>query len=272
MLYLWRRAVHKLQGFAIWCGVGPPSPTPLTSEWVARHCDGLEGEVRGEMVLTEGGENGAVSRVTLSSGTTAIVKRPPASEAARAVAAVQQWYAREVHWYACLAGAAAVRCPRCHAAVFDATTGGFALVLEDLAAAGFGPLGERDLVAAAAALGRLHGAFYAKFDGPGALDRGPLPVMPVTLELVGGIQGFFRSCWAAVRGDARYAPHVDVSLVDALAAEGAYARLTKRLAAPPRTLLHGDFRDEANSLGLSSTRVEEALSKYITLTGAASTR
>ena len=145
-------------------------------------------------------------------------------------------------------------------------------VLEDLTAAGFGPLGERDLAAAAATLGRLHGAFSGKFDGPGALDRGPLPVMPVTLELVGAarsdaprrassggrrsfitelrpvqadaIEGFFRSCWAAVRGDARYAPHVDLSLVDALAAEGAYARLTKRLAAPPRTLLHGDFRAE----------------------------
>ena len=122
----------------------------MTSEWISTRCEGLDASAAVvEVALDEeSGENGAVARVALG-GDRLVVKRPPASPAARAVAAIQQWYAREVHWYAALAPIAGVRCPRCHCARYDALTGEYVLVLEDLRAAGCRPLA----VAAAPAAG-----------------------------------------------------------------------------------------------------------------------
>ena len=243
----------------------------MTSEWISTRCEGLDASAAVVVeVALESGENGAVARVALG-GVHLVVKRPPASPAARAVAAIQQWYAREVHWYAALAPIAGVRCPRCHCARYDALTGEYVLVLEDLRAAGCRPLAVadcQDALEAVRTLGRLHGRFAGAFDDDGrfagAFDddarreivRGPLPIMPITLALAIPIEKFFRDCWKAVRGERRYAlaelladrgeaaGPAAIGLLDALAAPGAYASMTEALAAPPRTLLHGDFRPE----------------------------
>ena len=270
--YVRRRLTHALQTLARYLGAPPASPTPLTSEWISTRCEGLDASAAVvEVALDEeSGENGAVARVALG-GERLVVKRPPASPAARAVAAIQQWYAREVHWYAALAPIAGVRCPRCHCARYDALTGEYVLVLEDLRAAGCRPLAVAEATAAATTLGRLHGRFAGAFDDDarreivrGAFDddarreivRGPLPIMPITLALATPIEKFFRDCWKAVRGERRYAlaelladrgeaaGPAAISLLDALAVPGAYASMTEALAAPPRTLLHGDFRPE----------------------------
>ena len=269
LLYIRRRLTHALQTLARHLGAPPASPTPLTSEWISTRCEGLDASAAViEVALDEeSGENGAVARVALG-GDRLVVKRPPASPAARAVAAIQQWYAREVHWYAALAPIAGVRCPRCHCARYDALTGEYVLVLEDLRAAGCRPLAVAEATAAATTLGRLHGRFVGAFDDDGrfagAFDddarreivRGPLPIMPITLALAIPIEKFFRDCWKAVRGERRYAlaelladrgeaaGPAAIGLLDALAAPGAYASMTKALAVPPRTLLHGDFRPE----------------------------
>ena len=279
LLYIRRRLTHALQTLARYLGAPPASPTPLTSEWISTRCEGLDASAAVvEVALDEeSGENGAVARVVLG-GDRLVVKRPPASPAARAVAAIQQWYAREVHWYAALAPIAGVRCPRCHCARYDALTGEYVLVLEDLRAGGCRPLAVVEATAAATTLGRLHGRFADAFDDDGrfagafdddgrfagAFDddarreivRGPLPIMPITLALASPIEKFFRDCWKAVRGERRYAlaelladrgeaaGPAAISLLDALAAPGAYASMTEALAAPPRTLLHGDFRPE----------------------------
>ena len=271
LLYIRRRLTHALQNLARYLGAPPASPTPLTSEWISTRCEGLDASAAVVVeIALESGENGAVARVALG-GVRLVVKRPPASPAARAVAAIQQWYAREVHWYAALAPIAGVRCPRCHCARYDALTGEYVLVLEDLRAAGCRPLAVadcQDALEAVRTLGRLHGRFAGAFDDDGrfagAFDddarreivRGPLPIMPITLALASPIEKFFRDCWKAVRGERRYAlaelladrgeaaGPAAIGLLDALAAPGAYASMTEALAAPPRTLLHGDFRPE----------------------------
>ena len=99
LLYIRRRLTHALQTLARHLGAPPASPTPLTSEWISTRCEGLDASAAVvEVALDEeSGENGAVARVALG-GERLVVKRPPASPAARAVAAIQQWYAREVHW------------------------------------------------------------------------------------------------------------------------------------------------------------------------------
>ena len=256
--YIRRRLTHALQTLARHLGAPPASPTPLTSEWISTRCEGLDASAAVVVeVALESGENGAVARVALG-GVHLVVKRPPASPAARAVAAIQQWYAREVHWYAALAPIAGVRCPRCHCARYDALTGEYVLVLEDLRAAGCRPLAVVEATAAATTLGRLHGRFAGAFDDDARREivRGPLPIMPITLALASPIEKFFRDCWKAVRAERRYAlaelladrgeaaGPAAISLLDALAAPGAYASMTEALAAPPRTLLHGDFRPE----------------------------
>ena len=262
LLYIRRRLTHALQTLARHLGAPPASPTPLTSEWISTRCEGLDASAAVvEVALDEeSGENGAVARVALD-GVRLVVKRPPASPAARAVAAIQQWYAREVHWYAALAPIAGVRCPRCHCARYDALTGEYVLVLEDLRAAGCRPLAVadcQDALEAVRTLGRLHGRFAGAFDDDARREivRGPLPIMPITLALASPIEKFFRDCWKAVRGERRYAlaelladrgeaaGPAAIALLDALAAPGAYASMTKALAVPPRTLLHGDFRPE----------------------------
>ena len=260
LLYIRRRLTHALQTFACSLGVPPASPTPLTSEWINTHCEGLDAgadDVVEAALDEESGENGAIARVALG-GERLIVKRPPASPAARVVAAIQQWYAREVYWYAALALIAGVRCPRCHCARYDALTGEYVLVLEDLRAAGCRPLSVAEATAAATTLGRLHGRFAGAFDDAArrGIVRGPLPIMPITLALASPIEKFFRDCWKAVRSERRYAltelladrgeaaGPAAIGLLDALAAPGAYASMTEALAAPPRTLLHGDFRPE----------------------------
>ena len=257
LLYIRRRLTHALQTLARYLGAPPASPTPLTSEWISTRCEGLDASAAVVVeIALESGENGAVARVALG-GERLVVKRPPASPAARAVAAIQQWYAREVHWYAALAPIAGVRCPRCHCARYDALTGEYVLVLEDLRAAGCRPLAVAEATAAATTLGRLHGRFADAFDNARReIVRGPLPIMPITLALAIPIEKFFRDCWKAVRGERRYAlaelladrgeaaGPAAISLLDALAAPGAYASMTEALAAPPRTLLHGDFRPE----------------------------
>ena len=99
LLYIRRRLTHALQTLARYLGAPPASPTPLTSEWISTRCEGLDASAAVvEVALDEeSGENGAVARVALG-GDRLVVKRPPASPAARAVAAIQQWYAREAVW------------------------------------------------------------------------------------------------------------------------------------------------------------------------------
>ena len=84
--------------------------------------------------------------------------------------------------------------PRC--ARYDALTGEYVLVLEDLRAAGCRPLAVadcQDALEAVRTLGRLHGRFAGAFDDDGRfaddddarreIVRGPLPIMPITLAL-----------------------------------------------------------------------------------------
>jgi aminoglycoside phosphotransferase (APT) family kinase protein len=125
-------------------------------------------------------------------------------------------------------------------------SGDVCFVLEDLSASGCAPLdGARDAGAAVAALGALHATFAGAFEGPDPPPRGPLPVAPVDLDLAPQIAAYFRGCWAVVRARPEYAlPAAAQSLLDEVAAAGAYEALTARLNAPPRSLVHGDFRPE----------------------------
>lgn len=222
MLYLSRAATHSVQSLA----------SDLTQEknWFP-HLD-----VVNEEELKESGENSRLTRLTLRNGESVILKRRPASQAARRVAAVQRWYEREVHWYLVLAPMTPIRCPRCFGAKYDKLTGAFGLALEDLSS-WTTPQAE-DLTAVLETLGKLHKQWN------GMDKRGPLPLAPCTLSLAPQIEMYFLKAWKSVRAD--YDIHRDhVDIVDNVARPGVYVELTRRLAhSPRRTLLHGDFRPE----------------------------
>ena len=125
-IYLARKGLFRLQ--AIGREYLGGFPEQLTGDWLAARNVVLDGDapgttyaVEGEVAL-DGGENGRISRAALVAiggggrARSVVVKRPSAAAAARGVAAVQRWYAREGHWYAALAASAPIRCPRCRTA------------------------------------------------------------------------------------------------------------------------------------------------------------
>ena len=69
-------------------------------------------------------------------GTVSIVAKVPSGDpVSRATATAQHLYEREVDFYRHLARTVSIRTPACHHAAFDASTGGFLLLLENLAPA-----------------------------------------------------------------------------------------------------------------------------------------
>lgn len=84
---------------------------------------GMMGLLYRAALAVEGGDGSAPSSV--------IIKLAGADPWARETAALFGWYAREVNFYASIAGDA-VRTPHCHAARHDPETDDFVLVLQDL--------------------------------------------------------------------------------------------------------------------------------------------
>ncbi|CAE8648021.1 unnamed protein product [Polarella glacialis] len=255
-------------------------PRPLTAAWL-RSCASdaaswpelVEGEVQEQALQV--GEEGVNSEVTqlrvLRAGgleRLLIVKRA-ARGPALGVALFQRWYQRERGFYAELApwlsalsataahnnnnynNSAALQLPGCVAlglASLGPAAEAFCLVLEQLAppewhaAEPARGCSAEEATSAVAALAWLHGCGLAE---PARLACSSwLPLTPVHLEYGPQVQAYYAGAWSQVRDElpqGTLSPSA-VAMCESLC-EG-YPMLLRRLAQPPCTLVHGDFRLE----------------------------
>ncbi|GBG26663.1 Hypothetical Protein FCC1311_028842 [Hondaea fermentalgiana] len=239
-------------------------PTPLSVPFLRATCRAdiednelAETQSADEENLDDGsrvgvkGVNGETSRLLVVSGKKPdetlryIVKRPPPEGSkVREVAGLQRWPERECKFYTELAQFVPCKTPRCVLAERrDAID--FVLVLEELQPAEWFThddaqgLTFRQALAAVCAIGKVHAAFRSSPH----LDKSWLPILPVQLPLVPFLVSHLETVWPAVEKIHRDDIPEDIrAKVGALASQ--YEALSERLAAAPRTLVHGDFRAE----------------------------
>lgn len=180
-------------------------------------------------------------RTYVAAPSSLIVKIPIAAEGPRSIGLALRIYEREVRFYRDLAHRVPLTTPRCHSAAMDPESGRFVLLLEDLSGRRLG-----DQVAgwsvdeaetAIAHLAKLHAAAWDErsLDGIEWLPASNAP------ELIGLIQGGYQQCWAPFT--ANFGDHLPAAILtagEALATK--LPALADILAAPPRTLVHGDYR------------------------------
>jgi Ecdysteroid kinase-like family len=171
---------------------------------------------------------------------TVVVKRPPASDRTRAVGAALGMYRNEACFFASPAAETAIAIG-CHHVQIDEATQDFLLVLDDMGdaavvdqVAGCPPDRAAETVAAMA---DHHAAFWdeAGLGGEGWLRPidDPAFVQP--------LRDAYRQAWPGIRE--RFGPTLPAGAVTA--GDRLFDRipaLAAALAAPPRTLSHGDFR------------------------------
>lgn len=108
-------------------------PEGLTTEWIGTVFGTAPSSVEVEPVGTGQMADSYRVRISGTSEMSSVVVKLPAPEVASSTTAGA--YANEVNYYVDLDASLAVRTPICHHAEFDAETGRFVLVLEDLAPA-----------------------------------------------------------------------------------------------------------------------------------------
>jgi len=218
----------------------PAAPDALTRRWLSAAL-GTAVDAFDLAPLGEGvGVIGSVNRVRLRGAgapASVIIKFPSPSADNRAVAQTYDMYGREVKFYREQAELVPVRTPHCYAAEFDAGSGDFVLLLEDLGSCRQGDqvegAGLEDARRVVDALAALHAATWQK-------DLGSIPShdFPAQRE---GIAAGMRAGWPTVLerfGD----------LVPAQAREHAPAlpeqigHLIEQLTSGPQSLVHADVR------------------------------
>jgi aminoglycoside phosphotransferase (APT) family kinase protein len=171
---------------------------------------------------------------------TLVVKLASQSRRARKVAMQEDAYATEYRFYTELARDLPVAVPRCHAAAFDASTGAYCLVLEDMATAQAPmpdpfSLDRRAASQAIGALARLH--CYRPALGPGRLRwlarREPIIASAQGVALALALASRFLEL-----------PLPDDSVVRACERLRHSAPHGDNPAAPFVSVVHGDFRTE----------------------------
>jgi len=172
---------------------------------------------------------------------TLVAKFSTANAENRAVAMAFGVYAREVGFYRHVAPGLPGASPRCYAAEYDAASGASLLLLEDLD--GY-RMGDQETGCGAAEaellidlLAPMHARYWGQADEP-ALAWAPRIDGPMQLE------GFAQGCAAgwdpcATRFGHVIAPEILAQRERFIAA---MPELSRRMARPPQTLVHGDLR------------------------------
>jgi len=169
---------------------------------------------------------------------TLVAKSPALAEQPRALAVMAGLYTREVRFYQDFAPSLPMRVPRCHAALLAQDTGGFALLLEDIADGtqhdqddAYPP---EDVLLALRELAALHAAHWddpklAEADWLNRLDEASVPMW----------QGLFEATWRefTAREEVVLDPELR-ALGDRLCATGVAGLLA---ADGPKSLTHADF-------------------------------
>jgi len=171
---------------------------------------------------------------------TMILKIPSSDPQTRGLAVAFQFYERETRFYMNLAGRISLPTPRCYYSAFDAGTGDFMLLLEDLASARIGDqlagcsVGEAEL--AIRELARMHTEWW---DKP-ALDE--LNWMPQSSDPINkaGLSLYPMAWPPFVQKLGRALPQPVLQAGEKLG--GRLGSILDRFTTGPRTICHGDFR------------------------------
>lgn len=231
---------------------GPRAPEQIRAGWVEqalRRAGVLPNGVTLATVAVDaigdlGGVNGEAYRLrpTYVNGdgpATLIAKFPAARAAARGVAGFQRWYQREVRFYTDLAGDTPLRTPHCYAAEIDPDDD-YVLLLEDLR-----PRAQGDQLAgctieqarnAVSTVARLHARWWEVVTPP---IGDWLPQTTIGLTHAQPVQGALARSWDLVRPTATWPDVVAQGMPHMIEA---YPALLAQIAAPPATVVHGDYR------------------------------
>jgi len=234
----------------------PTSPEALESEWLHRalqragalpagaRITGFHAEALGEgagligqvcMVELHYAEGAAEAPARI------IAKFPTASPENRAVADTYDMYRREVHFYAGLAGRAAIATPRCWFASLAPDSSDFALLLEDISDRRLGDqtlgCGAEDARTAVDALAKFHAAHWGAADDPAPAFAPPHSNPAQAARMAAG----FRAGWPRV--EEQFSELVPPEVMDfAPRVPERVGALLEELCRPPLTLVHADYR------------------------------
>ncbi len=170
-----------------------------------------------------------------------IAKLPAAAPENREVATFFRFYEREVRFYEQIATTVALRTPRRYYSAFDPASGGFALLLEDLAPARVGDqlagCGVAQAKLAIGELARFHASWWSKPE----LDE--LEWMPSIAAdwYVGAIEQSYADSWDPFIE--RFGALLSPKLRDVAERFGRSIRsLMEAFGESPTTIVHGDYR------------------------------
>ncbi|WP_066896305.1 phosphotransferase [Mycolicibacterium houstonense] len=190
-----------------------------------------------------GGDAGTSSRARLKlrgeAPESVFVKMPAVTAATRMMGELGRLGHTEVRFYQQLAGELA-GVPRCHGAAFDALTGRFVLVLEDLARGPceftdtLRPLDKDRAALTVELLARLHAAFWDRLPARGG--SGPLG----WLYSASGDHTSLMTGSLLKLSTKRLAERTDIPVADGRFVDENYRAAAQLLDRPPHTVMHGD--------------------------------
>src|SRR3989442_8413914 len=225
----------------------PVGPGELTTDWLS---DAVGAPVRSfsTQIIGEGvGLLGQLARVSLEyedaprgAPRSLIAKFPAAVQENRDLANLFQFYEREVRFYEDIAGRAQMATPRCFFSAFDAASGMFVLLMEDLSEARIGDqcagATQEEAELAVREMAKLHADWWGKVETE-ELDWIPHANAPVHRSAEDSYQKSLGPC---LKIFGHRVPDNVRPVMEKLATNVCY--LLDRASEPPCTIVHGDFR------------------------------
>lgn len=249
----------------------PAAPADVTPEWITAALRGGEPKPTGSITAVNveptgdaEGFAGQVVRLALTPApgsanfpTSVIAKFPNSDPDRRALFHRLGYTQRELRFYRELAPVAKIGVPRLHFGSIDPASGDSVLLLEDLArsarliSSDWAASSVKDAERALRALARFHATWWDEA-GPVTIDW-----VPRISAGADNFQARFATLWwpTFVREWADDVPELRSDTLDELGPRlsSGIAVLKRRLAEPPRTLVHQDFRPDNIFVSESST-------------------
>lgn len=233
----------------------PAAPEAVTPEWLTQALSGTgtitEARIESFSIERIGEGKSFTAHVALlrlrydvdekDAPRSLVAKFPASSPRLRAILNGFRLYEREIRFYREIAVEASFLAPRCYYSALDVQKGRSILLIEDFTQARVGSILEgcsrEDAQYAIGQLAKFHAAWW---DNP-RLDH--IAWMPTFSDTADSAQELYRRLWVPYREIVRGSvPPSFIDLGDRLWKN--VAAISRRLAEPPRTILHGDCRLE----------------------------